>query len=55
MKDLGDVKKLNIDSNQKRVKDETKPMTFYSDLSPADVTRNSFKKIKSKLKKEKKK
>ena len=50
MKDLGELKKIALDANQKRVKDETKEFKTIGDKSPKRVSK--FKKIKKKLKKD---
>ena len=52
MKDLGEILKNNIDSNQKHVKDHTKPMVTDGTISPQEATKRSrFKKIKKKISK----
>tara|TARA_R100001086_G_scaffold249746_1_gene190682 strand:- start:1322 stop:1507 length:186 start_codon:yes stop_codon:yes gene_type:complete len=49
MKDLGELKKIALDANQKLVKDQTKPIDCIGDKSPKKMSK--FKKLKKKLKK----
>lgn len=52
MKDLGTVKNINLDSNQKIKKDPNKSFECKGDKSPEEIANKSiFKKIKRKIKK----
>lgn len=50
MKDLGTLLGLNLDANQKHVKDHTKPMEFDGGKSPKKVSEKKKDKEESNLK-----
>ena len=54
MKDLGELLGSNVDSNQKHVKDHTKPMETDGGKSPAAVSNKKSDKKSEKLKSPKK-
>lgn len=53
MKDLGELLKINVDSNQRHVKDHTKPFESDGGRSPKEASESKSKKKEAKPKSKK--